>query len=56
MDYYLREPDRGLYDAMNKGVSTCTGDVICFLHSDDVFHSPEAVANVAKVSMIVDVI
>ncbi len=35
--YWVSEPDNGLYDAMNKGLDHCTGDVVAFLGSDDYY-------------------
>jgi glycosyltransferase len=31
-------PDNGLYDALNKGISKATGDIVGFVHSDDILH------------------
>lgn len=42
------EPDRGIYDALNKGIRLCTGDVVGFLHTDDLFASDDVLANVAE--------
>lgn len=44
----VSEPDRGLYDALNKGVRAATGDVIGFMHADDEFATPEALARIAQ--------
>lgn len=45
----ISEPDQGLYDAMNKGVSASTGDIIGILNSDDFFESDDVIAAVVKV-------
>ncbi|WP_119290377.1 glycosyltransferase family 2 protein [Azohydromonas sediminis] len=42
------ERDRGIYDALNKGIARSTGDVIGFLHADDVFAGPDVLAWVAE--------
>jgi len=45
----ISEPDRGIYDALNKGIAAATGDVIGFLHSDDLFAYPEAIQDMVEV-------
>ena len=42
------EKDRGIYDALNKGIARCTGDVIGFLHADDMYASTDVLATVAQ--------
>jgi len=44
----LSEPDDGLFDALNKGISRATGDVIGILHSDDVLGSPDVLESIAR--------
>lgn len=43
----VSEPDKGLYDAMNKGRRMATGDYVCFLNAGDFFPSAETLAVIA---------
>lgn len=43
----LSEPDNGIYDAINKGISLATGDIIGLLHSDDFFAHSSVIAQIA---------
>lgn len=47
VNLFLSEPDNGLYDAMNKGLSLATGDVVGFLNSDDVYFDENIVETIA---------
>ncbi len=40
------EPDKGLYDAMNKGVQAASGEVIGILNSDDFYPHPQVISRV----------
>lgn len=42
------EPDRGIYDAMNKGIAKARGDIVCFLNADDYYASPSVLSAVAR--------
>ena len=42
------EPDRGIFDAMNKGLARFTGDAVGFLNSDDRFHDPNVLTDVCE--------
>ena len=43
----ISEPDRGIYDAMNKALKAATGDFIVFLNAGDKFPSPTTLSSVA---------
>ncbi|HRH11033.1 MAG TPA: glycosyltransferase, partial [Bacteroidia bacterium] len=45
----VSEKDKGLYDALNKGIKLATGDVIAFLHADDFYTDPLVVEKYVKV-------
>jgi len=45
---WISEPDEGLYDAMNKGLSMATGDLIGVLNSDDTFYSTTVIEEIVN--------
>lgn len=44
----ISEKDNGLYDAMNKGIASATGDIIGILNSDDILASKEALSDIVE--------
>lgn len=48
IDKFISEPDEGIYDGLNKGIRLTTGDVIGFLHSDDLYTSNKVIENIVK--------
>lgn len=49
---WISESDKGLYDAMNKGIEMATGDLIGILNSDDVFNNDLVLKEVANFHQI----
>ena len=48
IDYWTSEPDKGIYDAMNKGVDRAGGEWVLFLNAGDVFCDSEVLKNVVQ--------
>ena len=46
--YWISEPDRGIYDALNKGLAQAKGEWICFLGADDFFWDAHVLEEMAK--------
>ncbi|TXE11494.1 glycosyltransferase family 2 protein [Algoriphagus aquimarinus] len=45
---WISEPDKGLYDAMNKGIKIATGDVVGIINSDDFYHRSDAISKIVE--------
>lgn len=52
--HWLSEPDNGLYDALNKGISKATGDIIGILNSDDFFTSSNIIEQIVE-NFVIDI-
>ena len=46
--YSVSEPDKGIYDAMNKGIKIATGDIVGLLNADDCFADTRVLSEVAE--------
>ena len=48
IDIFLSEPDKGIYDAMNKGIELATGDIIGILNADDFYADQTVISSIAE--------
>lgn len=46
---FISEPDNGIYDAINKGIRLCSGNVIGFVHADDELKDANVIADIVHV-------
>ena len=47
ISHFTSEPDKGLYDAINKGIKKATGDYVGIINSDDVFYNNQTIEKIA---------
>jgi len=45
---WISEPDKGLYDAMNKGIQMATGDIVGIINSDDFYHKSDTISKIVN--------
>ena len=48
ISFFLSEPDKGIYDALNKGITYARGDVVGILHSDDLYYGDSVITDMIQ--------
>ena len=56
IDITISEKDAGIYDAMNKGITLSTGDIIYFLNSGDLLYNNTTIEQIANIFALTDAV
>jgi len=56
INYWVSEPDKGIYNAMNKGVSKAIGVYCIFMNSGDIFADKSVIKDVFKIGLKTDIV
>jgi glycosyltransferase involved in cell wall biosynthesis len=56
INYWVSEPDKGIYNAMNKGIRQAKGEYLLFLNSGDILYDPSILQGLSEAGFVEDII